>query len=133
MVERLELLCDEQQKIENEQNEKPKVQPWLNSEETNWNESGKIRKKYIANEQDETVFSRLNPQMLSETATGMANEARAVHTKMVTDIKRKKEARRKYLQDVDYREMNEHQQETYNLVHKYRSEVKPENLQATLQ
>ena len=71
--------------------------------------------------------------MLSETETGMANEARAVHTKMIAEIKKKSEARKKYLQDVDYREMNEYQQETYNLMHRLRSENKPENLQATLQ
>lgn len=52
---------------------------------------------------------------------------------MVTDIKKKKEAHKKYLQGMEYREMNEYQQETYNLMHRLRSEITAESLQATLQ
>ena len=49
MVDRLEALYDEQQQMENDKGGKPKVQPCFNSEDTNWNDSGKIRRKYVAN------------------------------------------------------------------------------------
>jgi hypothetical protein len=90
---------------------------------------GSIKPKYISSKQDQTLFSRLDPQIPDsfETNVGPKLAIEEVKNKMKKH-KEFKHTKNKYLQGKQYHEMNMFEKETYNLMHELRIAIKPETL-----